>query len=482
MDRLSYIVASPGSGKTTVASARFGVVRSLSPASRGVLGLSFTRSSAAELARRIRRRWGMSATNFPNITTTFDDLHVRIFHHLLSRQRVRWPGALTELEVVDDYSGFTGFRFLTTGNWRRMTRLSFATGAVYSGSIQVTSPESGIGAIADHQRVLASGFVSHSDIRSILRDAYQVIENRSEIEQWLAANFAHLIVDEVFDADDLDGFTMQLAVGAGLGVTAIGDPWQAVYGWRGARPDAIMQMLDSTGYVSYDMPQSFRFRTSETIELARQLRAGESVRLPYLASIDADVSIARNWATLWRSGENVLPLAFRHVGNATDAALNLLLDSVLRKRFGIRSFGVASAEIFLQVTEEYVLAHLDAAFEPVVESLLGGEPPTTSMDKLRAAARSFSGRTPRRLASSGEVLRVNNLQALGSRVRSTGLIPGLTVHQAKGREWNRVGLALTQAEIATLAAGLQPTSDDHCILYVAATRARDRCGLLSLDP
>lgn len=36
------------------------------------------------------------------------------------------------------------------------------------------------------------------------------------------------------------------------------------------------------------------------------------------------------------------------------------------------------------------------------------------------------------------------------------MIPGLTVHQAKGMEWQRVGVVLSAEETRLLAAGLDP--------------------------
>ena len=57
----------------------------------------------------------------------------------------------------------------------------------------------------------------------------------------------------------------------------------------------------------------------------------------------------------------------------------------------------------------------------------------------------------------------------------------MTVHQAKGREWNSVGVVLTSNDTAILANGLEPLTDDHCILYVALTRAKELCGQLMAD-
>ncbi|MFF3656294.1 3'-5' exonuclease [Streptomyces olivochromogenes] len=60
-------------------------------------------------------------------------------------------------------------------------------------------------------------------------------------------------------------------------------------------------------------------------------------------------------------------------------------------------------------------------------------------------------------------------------------VPGLTAHQAKGREWDHVGVRLTSAERATLRQGLSPNSEDHRKLYVALTRAKQTTATLQAD-
>jgi DNA helicase-2/ATP-dependent DNA helicase PcrA len=71
------------------------------------------------------------------------------------------------------------------------------------------------------------------------------------------------------------------------------------------------------------------------------------------------------------------------------------------------------------------------------------------------------------------------LKNLSTRLRnSSRLVPGLTAHQAKGREWDVVGVRLTDAECAVLRQGLRADSEDHRKLYVALTRARTRTVLV----
>ncbi len=61
---------------------------------------------------------------------------------------------------------------------------------------------------------------------------------RDAIAELLSSSVAHVVVDEVFDANNLDLALVDLACQMNIAVTLVGDPWQALYGFRGARPEA----------------------------------------------------------------------------------------------------------------------------------------------------------------------------------------------------------------------------------------------------
>jgi DNA helicase II / ATP-dependent DNA helicase PcrA len=266
---------------------------------------------------------------------------------------------------------------------------------------------------------------------------------------------------------------------AGLGISLVGDPRQALYGWRGATPDKVSSLLDE-GFSPYPQSRSFRFTGDQMPALADALRAGMPVILPPIDSRDVDVALARQWRNLWFAGPNVLPLAFRSIGNATDAVLNLLLDMVTWSRLEKHSFGRAAAMVQLGLDPTDVAEVQQSLMTPVLEQLVVGEDPVTVMGLLRSTARSFgSQRKPNRLKDGQEAVRIGELAALRIRLLERDVIPGLTVHQAKGGEWPRVGVYPTEAETALLASGLRELEDDDCVLYVAITRAMTLCGRLS---
>lgn len=480
---LVNIISGPGSGKTTVSAARFGYLHHRDPdGRRGVLGLSFTRSAVGEFRSRLVARWGRRAAEPPNLVTTFDDFHVRAIHHLIDLGLVTWPGGHVRLEVLDDYRGIdSAYRWLSAGSFRRYAGCG-ADGLITSLSEQVDKPTFGFGQREPHQKTLTAGISSHDDVRRALLTALKDVPGaRDAFVGWLAANYRHVVVDEIYDADKLDIFTCMCVADTGTAsLTLVGDPWQALYGWRGATPELVgTHLLDAYPFKPYEQLQSFRFSTSQTVELARALRAGENVTVPLVASGAVDVALGRRWAALWSVGENVLPLAFRTVGNRIDAALNLLLDEVTRTKLGRTSFGRQAALAHLGMTEEGIEEILREHFRPVLAELVAGMPAVDALECVRDAADTVSPRSrPARLQAKAEAQRVQEVELLRLRLARTDLIPGLTVHQAKGCEWPRVGVALAPFQEAALMSGLHEDEEEHCVVYVALTRARDACGRL----
>lgn len=483
---LVNIISGPGSGKTTVSAARFGYLHYRDPdGRRGVLGLSFTRSAVGELRSRITARWGHRAVELPNLVTTFDDFHVRVLYHLLDLGLVTWPGGHKRINVIDDFRGIdSDYRWLITGSYRRYAGCG-TDGVITSLSERIAKPKFGFGRKGPHLSVLGGGTSSHDDVRRALRSVLKHVPGaRDAVVAWIAANYRHVVVDEIYDADELDIFIcMSVADTTTTSLTIVGDPWQALYDWRGATPEKVgTYLLENYPFVPYEQERSFRFATKQTIELARALRAGEGVTVQPVPSTSVDVALGRNWTTLWTVGDNVLPLAFRTINNRIDAALNLLLDEVTRTKLGRTSFGRQTALVHLGVPEEGIEGLLLEHFRPILTDLVAGLPAIEALERVRDAAEAVSPKSrPSRLKTKAEAQRVQELERLRLRLTRSDLIPGLTVHQAKGCEWPRVGVALTATHEAALSAGLTNAQEEHCVVYVALTRAKDVCGSLTHD-
>lgn len=469
-----YIEASPGSGKTTVATERFGVNRYGSDGhGRGVIALSFARSARGELERRVRQRWGLDAMRWPHQVWTLDSLHCALVGHLLRSGVIEWPGGETDLTVVDSWRGSSGARPRDAGEFVRTLALNGRR--VVTRAVRAAVAGTYFTQKAPYVNRLSEGICTHDEIRQVLQAALpRGSAFREPLREYFKATARSLIVDEVFDGNLIDLQVVSVASATGVPTTLIGDPWQALYAFRGARPDLVPQLISQLGFVDYPIEQSFRFETPAMQALTSELRRSHGVSVPHGTIGETNVVLASSWKALWSAPDVVLPFSFGQAANRTDAALALLLDFVIGGQFGESSTFGPDASVILDLDRDSWRSAAPAALAPVLERLSDGSDvgARAALDLLRGLLVDFGSAPIRRLAGRQEAKRVARLVHLGRRLAVAQPVPGLTIHQAKGREWPRVGVVLNPTEHARLASGLTKDSEVDRALYVALTRAR----------
>lgn len=459
-----FIEAGPGSGKTKVAVQVFGAQRMGDPTDgRSVVALSFTRSATAELRSRIRKFWGPRSLLAAHRICTLDTFLNDILTMLLASEEIGWPEGHTELNVIDDWKtvpggeyGYAGARLTMDGGVVGVER---HISAVRKDRIQLTQ----------FRENIEAGTCSHEDVRRVLELYISDAKGRGIIGNWLRRNFRCVIVDEVFDANHLDIELLRVAADAEIDVIVIGDPWQALYGFRGARPDLIPELVAEKDFKRIELTQSYRFQTKDQLALVRKMRGGNAVELSSGKPGDCDVVLAHEWGTLWSCSTEILPIAIKSGSSSQWAIATVLLHAVLHSNFGtaalhakeaFRVLGIADAQIALATNR----------LESVVERLsLPNEADALreSWDLAATIVFEITGtivvgnRAPKRL------------QPIRARVTQPNqLIVGMTVHQSKGREWDNVGVVLTPTQLERLSAGLTVYSEPDRVTYVALTRAR----------
>lgn len=482
-----FIEAGPGTGKTTVAAHRFGVVR-FSPDvrmdPRPVVAVSFTRAATWNLRRRIRRFYGPSATAWPHRVVTLDTVMCDLLHHLLTSGHVQWPGALQTLKVEDSWSilgeTFHSRQSYTLSLTPAQGRLAVAFGVNFEPEAK-QRPD-----VRTVKEQLRQGTCTHEDVRQLVAAALAVPALRDVLRLRLSSVMRALIVDECFDANDLDVDVIALAREAGVALTLVGDPWQALYQFRGATPDLVRELISTRGFRTLPLSESFRWRSQEQKSRAVALRDGRPTELPHipadaLGAENVDVVLATEWKPLWELGQMVLPLAFGGFkGTAPEAAATILLNHVTRSILSEDATYLGDALTALAMTPEDP-RRLEGELARVLDLLKQPGRPAAAQawSELVGVLAAFSPR----YIKPAHWRYTDRLQLVAQRlVHEERPVAGLTTHQAKGREWDVVGLRLTEAQLAHFAAGLRQDDDTCRKLYVAATRARARSVVLDPPP
>ena len=476
---LIFVESVPGSGKTTVAAERFGVLRharqGVDP--RGVIAVSFARSAVAELRGQIHAKWGSRTAARPNMVSTMDGLHRSVVEFLLRTERIHWPGGIVRPRLIDSWARQRGAsRISVTGprNQRWELALNGITLAVDYRPVDAPCWGMSYANRSHYTDSLREGVCTHDEIRQIVGLALGRPELRDTIGDYLSRSVAHVIVDEAFDLNGLDALFVRRAVESGVGVTLVGDPWQALYEWRGARPDMVYQLLQDYSFQTLPMHTSFRFKTAQTRDLAACLRVGQGVTIA--ASTGAtDVVLASEWEHLQAAGSDVIPLSFGQLDCQTDASITLVLDEVARARLGKGALNVAEALRCLRRDGEY--PDLARALSMLRDRSVAVE---DVMEELRYATK-VDGRRRPSLPGARVASRLARLALLREWLAvDRQYVEGLSFHQAKGRQWSRVDVVLDATAREIVTTGLDGTKEHHRKLYVALTRASESMQLRTI--
>ncbi|MCA1702177.1 MAG: hypothetical protein LC808_02465 [Actinobacteria bacterium] len=278
----------------------------------------------------------------------------------------------------------------------------------------------------------------------------------------------------MFDANELDLDLVLMACDAGIAVTLIGDPWQALYGFRGATPELVPELVEGRSFEPAPLSQSFRFKSQVMQDLSVRLRAGSPISLQ--PGEEYDVVLASQWDRLWSGPDRVLPLSFGRSSNKMDASMILLLDHLVHTAFNRRAIFLPEALSLLDLDSDAYRTLGPEVMTGIADVLVTGETdgPQRALEALKPAMVLLGApRRPRASGGDAATKQLALMTQLVARLRSSEpLVPGMTIHQAKGREWDRVGVSLAPSEQGRLSAGLSRDAEGDRALYVALTRAR----------
>jgi DNA helicase-2/ATP-dependent DNA helicase PcrA len=200
------------------------------------------------------------------------------------------------------------------------------------------------------------------------------------------------------------------------------------------------------------------------------------VTLPTGAAAETDVVLACEWNDLWAAGPEVLPIAFKpQPGNFANAIATVLLHVATTNLLGLAATYLGDALLTLGLPGFASTAPIADDLQGVLTKLAAGEPDDVGKALWPSLVQAVQTVAPRTIPA----MKVHKnywgrLAQISERLHSGTLIPGLTVHQAKGREWPVVGVRLNVDNVALLSAGLTGEAELERQLYVALTRARLR--------
>jgi superfamily I DNA/RNA helicase len=502
------ILAGPGTGKTRTLTRRIAVM----VAGRGVppeacLALTFTRRAAAEMRERLAVLLPAQAGQL--MITTFHGLGLTILRENPSRAGLD-PG----FAVADE-----------------KTRLAVAAaeaGSVAAARRLLTEVARDPGAAGEFAGLLASrGLV---DFDGLITLPLAMLRQDPALAASLAARWRSISVDEYQDTDAAQYALLRLLAGDGSGLAVIGDPDQAIYGFRGADVGFFLSFgRDYPGARTVTLARNYRSApvivagatqavAPATLVPGRRMSAaaGPAPGAAERITVHEAASDRAEGAWIAQAIDKLLGGASFHsldTGRADGHAGGKLALADMAVLYRTDAQAVALGRALTRAglpfqKRSHDLLGRRAAVPEILREMTGEAGPSAGgagvAERLRAAVHGLASRSPdvraagRRTSgggmspvdvlAAGEVLaplarrcgddfeRFLTEIALGAEADAldprADAVTLLTIHAAKGLEFSVVFVAGCERDLLPLWPGRADLAEERRLLFVAMTRAR----------
>ncbi|HCW05702.1 MAG TPA: ATP-dependent helicase [Clostridium sp.] len=239
-ERNILVVASPGSGKTTVIINRTGYLikeRSIDP--KNIIIITFTRAAAKNMRERFERLFPQSQAPF------FGTFH-SLFYKILRRHR-------GEINIISEREGYYIIEnvlksYLEEVSEERLKDILNYISAYKTGFKSLQQLEEHINLKIFHHCI--EGYEQYKKQKALLDfddlqlQVLDLFKKNYKVLEGYRNKFKFLLVDEFQDCDQLQ-IDLLKKLCKGNSLFAVGDEDQCIYGFRGARPDYMVSFKEN---------------------------------------------------------------------------------------------------------------------------------------------------------------------------------------------------------------------------------------------
>ncbi len=479
------IVASAGSGKTTVLTRRIAYrIESGHAEPRHIAALTFTRDAAGELRRRLRRLDMHESIE----AGTFHSIALRLLRDRALTRNEAMPSlapdrlrlvreCLKELRLeLDAYPAMSDIdwaraRRIDPADYERQSRAARRRGAVPAGRFADLA--------AAYERLKRRrGVVDFDDLLDLNLRAVETDAAFRALVHW---RFRHFFVDEAQDLNPLQHALLEAWRGDRPDICLVGDPRQAIYGWNGSDHTTMTEVERVyPGVTVISLTTNYRCSPQVVSAGAAALSAsgqrddtasnrpdGAPLRIESYPTVDAEAAAIAAFvrgalhqhspagiAVLARTNDQLVPIedALSTAGIATQRAI------------GRSPLELALSDAYRTTSREALALWADEQFthhDPIRRRVAEEVDRFISSQEPGGFRSWVDARTP-----------FDDLDT----ETSNGAVALLTFHGAKGREWPVVVVAGAEDGLIPHSSALSAVqqAEEARLLYVAITRAVDQ--------
>ncbi len=251
------IIAGPGTGKTHTLTYRIAhVVQCFAPGD-DILAITFTNRAAEEMHDRLFKRLGEECRGIT--VGTFHSFCLQLLRRFIKQTELP---AEVRLASPDDIETLSARLWPDLSGTERRNRLDEISRWKAAGQLD-GAPET----VQQYNQMLRQhGLLDFDDL---LLETVRLLQQNEPVRREVQQHYRYIFVDEYQDINAAQHALLKLLVGDGVQLTAIGDPNQAIYGFRGSDVRFFLQF-------EQDFPGAKVLHLSENYRSAGHLLSASS--------------------------------------------------------------------------------------------------------------------------------------------------------------------------------------------------------------
>ena len=247
MDGPAMVLAGPGSGKTTVITHRIkNLIEKAEVRPENILVVTFTKAAAISM----QKRFSTLMNGGKGQLVTFGTFHSVFYKTLRKSRRYEATEILSERQKTDYIREIIGRYGISSNDISELSQnIINDIGNIKGNMLNVQEYEPSCCKKEDFIKVYNAYNLElkkdgKMDFDDILRECYLLLcENHTILEQWREL-YKYILIDEFQDINRIQMNIIELLASPLNNIFVVGDDDQSIYGFRGARPEIMIEFKD----------------------------------------------------------------------------------------------------------------------------------------------------------------------------------------------------------------------------------------------
>lgn len=247
MDGPAMVLAGPGSGKTTVITHRIkNLIEKAEVRPENILVVTFTKAAAISM----QKRFSTLMNGGKGQLVTFGTFHSVFYKILRKSRRYEATEILSERQKTDYIREIIGRYGISSNDISELSQnIINDIGNIKGNMLNAQEYEPSCCKKEDFIKVYNAYNLElkkdgKMDFDDILRECYLLLcENQTILEQWREL-YKYILIDEFQDINRIQMNIIELLASPLNNIFVVGDDDQSIYGFRGARPEIMIEFKD----------------------------------------------------------------------------------------------------------------------------------------------------------------------------------------------------------------------------------------------